>query len=272
MTFSAIFPFLHFAFTNAMGRPRHSINKSFKKELSGGGDGKVVTICRGCEQQVSSICSRLRSHADRCDALHAKPFYRPPAVSVTLQQFMNGSDLNQLAARVVLSTNLPFRWVDHPTVRDLLKKLGSGVRLNRSNIVKKYLPQLHQDAVQRLRSRLSGRMCTMAVDGWSTPDNLPVIGFSIQGLLVDLVPCTERHTAEVLANVTEEQIVEAEEKYNVTISAVVSDAAANMVGMRKLLVERRPSIVTYNCQAHQLNLCLQDFMKDSNRSKVFLFF
>ena len=76
----------------------------------------------------------------------------------------------------------------------------------------------------------------MSLDGWSTRTNDPVIDVSLitssYNLLVNTIDTTRKpHTFEYLIEIFREQVENCENEWGVNVASVVTDNAANMVGM-----------------------------------------
>ena len=103
----------------------------------------------------------------------------------------------------------------------------------------------------------------MAVDGWSSPTNEPVIGISItcksRTSLIDTIDTTgHHHTIPYMTETTLNGIQKAEETFDVKVRHVVTDGAANMTGMREAIRSQRDDVIAYHCQPHLLNLLAKD--------------
>lgn len=67
------------------------------------------------------------------------------------------------------------------------------------------------------------------------------------------------HTAEYLVDLAQESIQKCEEDFDCHVGTVVTDKAANVAKMRKLLEDTSElNLVTYECSAHILNLLAHD--------------
>ena len=83
----------------------------------------------------------------------------------------------------------------------------------------------------------SGGMFTLSIDGWTTKDCIPLIGFGMAGMLIGAVEEREaKHTSSHLATITEEQIPLLEQKFKCEIVAVVRDGASNMEGVQMTIL------------------------------------
>ena len=108
----------------------------------------------------------------------------------------------------------------------------------------------------------------MSLDGWTSPDNRSLIGIALNNRLIDLQAMSVRHTSDNLASLLTMVVQRVEADMGCSVVSVVSDAASNMVGMQSKVMEVRTDVAHFNCQAHQMNLCLSDYFKDQNRRKV----
>lgn len=229
----------------------------------------MITICKGCEQPVSGHTTRLKSHANHCSLLHQLPCWVPAKCKTVVECFRTPKeDIEFAVAKLVLTTNLPFCWVDNPATKEFLRTVFNGrdLVLSRRTLVRKFLPRLHDAAVKGLKSQFCGTSCTLQVDGWSTDQNVPVLGFAMGGRLVHLEITEEAHTTDNLTHVVENVIASVEADYGVRVAGIVTDAASNMNAMRNRLADN--GVPGWHCQAHQLNLCVVDYFKDANRSRV----
>ena len=110
----------------------------------------------------------------------------------------------------MVKANAPFSFMEKKAVRDFLEVVSPGFPpelglqglasklcfppLSRKTVSRKYITKLYKEEMARFAASKSGSMCTMGVDGWSTEDNIPVVGISLDNQLVDLVDTqTDRH-------------------------------------------------------------------------------
>ena len=110
------------------------------------------------------------------------------------------------------------------------------------------------------------------MDGWSSPQNEPVIGVSITAksntYLIDTIDTSgQPHTKEFMTKTAVDAIKNAASHFRVKVQHVVSDIASNMSGMRHILNETLGAdIITYQCQAHLLNLLAKDMKHENNET------
>ena len=140
--------------------------------------------------------------------------------------------------------------------------------VTRKQLVTHIIPRLYEACLNDLRSQFGGQQVTMSLDGWTSPDNRSLIGIALNNRLIDPQAMSVRHTSDNLASLLTMVLQTVEADMGCSVVSVVSDAASNMVGMRSKVMEVRTDVAHFNCQAHQMNLCLSDYFKDQNRSKV----
>ena len=100
----------------------------------------------------------------------------------------------------------------------------------------------------RVAGRYLGQGVVISVDGWTGSGTLPIVGFCMQGVLlrdrldlflptlsgnlVKVVELDKPHTIEHLTSATRRVLDEVEVTYGVRVVGLVTDSAANMIGMR----------------------------------------
>lgn len=104
----------------------------------------------------------------------------------------------------------------------------------------------------------------MSLDGWSNVHNEPILCVTIStpdghSYLLDTIDTTgHSHAAEYLLEVVENAIVKCEEQFSCHVGSFVTDNAANMAKMRRVLKDNGLNVITYGCSAHLLNLLAHD--------------
>lgn len=120
---------------------------------------------------------------------------------------------------------------------------------------------------RKLKNKFVGKWVTLSIDGWSSPQNAPWTGVAVDDYLYKLKDCTGSiKDAQFMAEITEESIRECEEELGCRVASVTGDNARNMVNSRTIIANRRA--FKYGCQAHLLNLCMVDFLKDKQRQTI----
>ena len=113
----------------------------------------------------------------------------------------------------------------------------------------------------------------IAIDGWSSPQNLSIWSFVIytpdhKQYLYELRDLSsESHTAQYIAT----QIEEIMNKVgSFRFSALVSDGASNVSGARKIITDKFKHIINLCCIAHCINLVTKDIIQH-NYAKSLIF-
>lgn len=219
-----------------MGRPESSIQRCFTKSKTAA--GAVNCLCKGCGKVVSNVCSRMRTHASHCKLLQALgvcPTKKPTKEGTVKAAFSRPQhdQINRALARCMYASNLPFVWVKSPAVKSLVESLAPGAIIaERRHFAGPLLTQEHQAEVEKLRRSTEGGHYTLSIDGWSTADNIPLLGFGLCGRLVAIVEDRkEKHTAQWLADTASCQMALLKQVFRCEIVAVCSDGASNMEGV-----------------------------------------
>lgn len=171
--------------------------------------------------------------------------------------------IDQQVANYIYATNSSFKTVEHEQFTKLLKMLRPGyVPPNRHQIGGFLLDQAYDSVMQTYSEQLCGKTVCMAMDGWSNVHNEPIVCISLTTsdniYLIDSIDTESRHTSDYLLELAESATKKCEEKFGCTVRSFVTDNAANMAKMRRMLEKKDRSIIAYGCSAHLLNLLSQD--------------
>jgi hypothetical protein len=275
----------------------------------------VKAICRGCKTSLQGIVVRMEKHAKICKDLkqmngseeslstsitasRSTPVKRKQCeldididsctpnkkqrqscidsnIVKTSEAFQYQLDLQ--LCRAIASSNAPFVFVENKEFRKYCDMLRPGASVpNRHRIGGDLLDTVYQQQLDKVKSTTAGSIATLAIDGWSSITNDPVIGVSFtckgKSYMIDTIDTSgEPHTTEYLTDLSVKAIEKAESSFGVKIGSFVTDGAANMVSMRKkLLEESEGKVVAYGCQAHLLNLLAKDLhkMQKSNTEHI----
>ena len=134
-----------------------------------------------------------------------------------------------------MAINAPFRAVEIKESRKLLLKMNPGISIpDRKKSAGVLLDEIYDEEKVKLVSSIKGIFSTLSIDDWSNPTNNPVIGvaFCTKGktYLSDVIDTTGvPHTAENLCDICEAQIKKCEEEWEIKITCLVTDNAANMM-------------------------------------------
>ena len=201
-----------------------------------------MATCNGCQAKVSCQSTRLEKHCDGCADLHALGLWSLPTQMLLTKTFgkTSSSTINALIGKFFFACNVPFVAVQHDSFRDLVHALNPTYRVpTRQSLAGPILDEAWKDNRHHLKESLAGRMLTMSIDGWSTADNVPLIGIALGTDLVALVEERhDRHTADMLADLAGKMIPELQREFDCQVVSVVSDGAKNMENMRATLGAR----------------------------------
>lgn len=167
-------------------------------------------------------------------------------------------------AKAFYACNIPFNVIEHPMFREAVGQTRPGYDLpTRKAIAGKHLDTTFEEVKKQTRVAVKDKQVTLVQDGWSDIHNQPVIATAIHtGTSSHFISSTttgaNKKTAEYCTTIAKEAIIEAEEKFECEVVAIVTDNEAKMVKMRQLLKESDPDLTTYGCSAHYLNLLGND--------------
>ena len=186
--------------------------------------------------------------------------------------------LDKELARMIYATNTPFTFAEHREFRKFVQMLRPGYKPpSRLDVGGPLLEKVYDEDIEKCKKQLSGRSVTLDIDGWSNVHNEPVICASLivdkKSYLVKTVDTSGKpHTADYLAELTQDVIKESANRFNVKVKSFVTDNAANMVAMKQKLNrsedEDISSVVTYGCSAHIGNLLAKDLDNSAARNHV----
>lgn len=179
---------------------------------------------------------------------------------------------------MIFATNSPFRLVQHPQFLKMVQTLRPGyIPPSRKDIADKYLDLVYEKEYKKCADDLNNETVCLSIDGWSNIHNEPIICVTLttstgQIYLVDTIDTSGKpHTAEYLLQLVQNSIKKAEQDFGCRIGSVVTDNAANVAKMRKLLEESSEpehTVLTYGCAAHLLNLLAHDLEIDNVKQHV----
>ena len=136
---------------------------------------------------------------------------------------------------------------------------------------------MYEKEYKKCADDLNNETVCLSIDGWSNIHNEPIICVTLTTstghiFLVDTIDTSGKsHTAEYLLQLVKNSMKKAEQDFNCRIGSIVTDNAANVTKMRKLLEEScepEHTILTYGCSAHLLNLLAHDLEIDNVKQHV----
>lgn len=255
-------------------------------------EGKTSAKCKQCSADVSAKVLRLKAHREKCPALSRVPqgglkrvledAQDPPIPSVDedqqpaqkrprLQQSSvthfglttdrkQKVELDMQIARMFYACNIPFNVVSHPEFQRMVEMLRPGYQApTRKALAGDLLDSVHEKITCSMKEELKGKEVTMMQDGWSDIHNTPVIASTLhcqeKSYFLSAVDTgANKKTAEYCTSVAKDAIQEASDKFECTVTGVVTDNEKKMQAMRTSLKLDNPSLEVYGCSAHWLNL------------------
>ena len=187
-------------------------------------DGAQRAVCKNCSKDMVPDAKRMKKHHDDCIATSSSAETVPKKVpkQTTLFNVMTSQEkqheIELQIGRYFVSSNTAFRQVENQEFQKLVQKLKPGVEIpNRKRLAGPILDELYNEEQKKVKALCSGMMGTLAIDGWSTVTNEPVIGVNVTtnsgSYLVDTVDTSGfPHNSEYLASLTKEEISEIFEK------------------------------------------------------------
>ncbi|KAF8593766.1 hypothetical protein BDV93DRAFT_460091 [Ceratobasidium sp. AG-I] len=164
--------------------------------------------------------------------------------------------------RAVVSSGMSFNCVNDYAFRELLEKWIPGVIIpDRRTIGGAALREEVLKAEGKIREVVQGKPVTGICDGWRNVSKTSLVACMItadfKSYLSRVVDVTaDRKTSDNLLEIVEATIDHAEHELGVRVIAWCTDAGGDERGMRRRLSEKRPHIITLDCYAHQVSLCI----------------
>lgn len=186
------------------------------------------------------------------------------AVIATSPQYLK--EINLKIATYFYATNTPFSHADSSHFHKMCNTLRPGCKPPTSRkIAGELLDEVHQTVLEETKEILKGTNLSMSLDGWSNVHNEPIICCSVMtaygdSFLIKTVDTSGHpHTADYLKDIAIEAITETEKLFDAKVTSLVTDNAANVSKMRRLLeIVPGINIIQYGCSAHILHLLACD--------------
>ncbi len=132
----------------------------------------------------------------------------------------------------------------------------------------------YEKEYEKCANDLKNETVCLAIDGWSNIHNEPIICVTVttstgQTYLIDTVDTSDQcHTAEYLLQFAQSSIKKCEKNFGCCVGSIMTDNAANITKMHKLLEESAEQNIIYGCAAHLLNLLAHDLEIDDVKEHV----
>ena len=176
-------------------------------------------------------------------------------------------EIDLSVTRYFIATNTPFNAASNRHLKSLVQKFRPGTTIpERRKISGELLDEVYDQEKQKVKQQVQKAHVTLAIYGWSTLTNDPVLGISFykSGVcyLVNTINTSgEPHTSDYLVQVVKDQIAYVEDEFGVKVTSFVTDNAANMNFMRREIRQDLDGVFhTYGCHAHIANLLSKDIL------------
>lgn len=266
-------------------------------------NNKIVIECNSCKKIVSAKPYRMKEHFKKCNGQQAPALQlmeessnieqenltplckkskqndcveiQSPRIQSNVNDFVvktnlkEKNELDEAVAKFFYSCNIPFLVSENPSFVKMINLLRPGYKPpKRKQLAGELLDKIHNQLQMEMEKKISGKKVSLLQDGWSNIHNEPVIANCIhtgtECMFYDSVNAgSEKKTANFCADVAKKAITEIERKYDCQVTSLVTDNENKMELMRTLIHEEMPSVSTYGCSAHYLNLLGQKITPDS---------
>ena len=257
----------------------------------------VKAVCKGCGESMAGLVERMEKHVNKCEK--AQALFKQLRVPVASQENSSKKraadkafgipkgqcDLTSMLSvsrekiweqlcRFIVATNSSFSLVENEEFVKFVRLLKPGFVLpKRKQDAGALLDEVSEKELAAVKDNSSGKFGTVALDGWTSASAEPVLGVSVSfdntTYLMDTIDTSgAAHTAAYVSEVCLAAVSKVEESLNIKVAAYVTDNASNMKAARDIVETKRPEILCYGCQAHQLNLLSKDLYKDAPKEKI----
>ena len=265
-----------------MGRKKGSIWSRFREIHV---DGVKRAKCKKCWTEFVNNAARMEKHVEKgctapenlSESSSEEQPRRKSLKQTTLGMVTTTSgkqhSIDLQVTRYLIASNAPFNAVAQPHFQKLVTELRPGTVLpNRMKVAGELLDEVYGEEKTKLQAKVRGGNATLSIDGWSTLTNEPVLGvcFYTAGMCIlvnTLSTMGEAHTSDYLLEIVKEQIQYVESEFEVKITSVVTDNAANMCSMRRKLADSGTTH-TYGCHAHIANLLSKDILNNRDMKPI----
>ena len=211
-----------------MPRQKKDVWYSFKEIIVG---GVKRAKCKTCGFEVVNNAARMEKHMRDCrnvdddddiqeqstssatttSSAPPAPKKRQTALNVISTNPTRQHESDILVTRYFIATNTPFNAASNKHLAKLVQFLRPGTTVpDRRRIGGELLDEIYSSEQTKVKRMVSGSNVTLAIDGWSTLTNEPVLGVSFYHcgkcyLVNTMSTIGESHTTEYLVQVTREQ-------------------------------------------------------------------
>ncbi|CAL8085990.1 unnamed protein product [Orchesella dallaii] len=183
--------------------------------------------------------------------------------------------MDEALLKMICSTNASFNMVENKEFKAFINLArGSYEVPTRKYIGDTMLEKVYNKEMLKFSSFVKRKRATILQDGWKAPQGECVIAHSltIEGrnyFFNSHVMGEEKKTSENCLRLLI-QAIEKAESMGVHVTSCVTDNCASMKLMREMLKVKRPTILTYGCNSHLLNLIGKKITPEELMQKVVL--
>lgn len=182
----------------------------------------------------------------------------------------NKAQIDMALAKFFFGCNIPFAVIESSHFKDLLKVLRPAYSAPCRKTLSSTLLDSVSNEMIKMNCNIMPKSSTLLIDGWKNSSknskNVVTMLQTTDGkccFLESFDFSEARETGEALAEVCEKSIELAESRYKTKVYAVVSDNAANMMRMGRLV-----DIWHSTCNSHTANLLIKDIVDKSTMENV----
>ncbi|CDR46874.1 hypothetical protein NBRC10512_003677 [Rhodotorula toruloides] len=214
-------------------------------------------------KETQSLSSVKPSKADLPDRRITLHFVRRRFTDAEYQEFKRD------VLEVVVGTNTPFSWVDHPLVRRWVAKWIGAKLPTRNTLTGTLLRRAVDELNVAVGKNVRGKMATLTFDGWNNIKRQHLVAFvlTVDGVsytvAVEDTSSEKKGGAEAYALLVK-HLEAVQAKYGVVVVGVCTDSGSDCAWARGQLLKTMPTIIVVPCYAHQINLVVGDLFKKRN--------
>lgn len=224
---------------------------------------------------VETLISTEKQSAERKEAMSRKRKLSTIANQPTISEVIGKSAVkiaDEALARFFIAEGIPFRKLESPFFRDMIKSISEVgpcyIAPGKKKLSGTLLCDEYNRVKIRLANQLSGRMGTLTSDGWKSNARRSIVNLifsttDFTSLLKVEDVTAERKTGDLAFMFLETEILRLKDQ----VVQVLTDGGSDVAKARKLIEEKYPKIVTGWCSTHVLDLlvealCSLDYVKD----------
>ncbi|CAK9299166.1 unnamed protein product [Gordionus sp. m RMFG-2023] len=269
-------------------------------------------ICKKCKHEMQGLVERLKNHKQKCTnpqegiemlyenlvstSIESKNFASQATfplgpsmpIIVLKKQKINKNDIkngindknkkeeiDKQIAKAIYATNSSIKCVEHPEFIKTIHMLRPGYEPpSRKNIAEELLNKIYDEEKVSYFNNLTGKTGCLAINGWSTAHQEPIIYATITSdegdvYLLKTIDTTDHPlTEEYLIEISQKLIDNCYNDYNLTVTSFVIDKADMIIMRDSFKTNDGNNIITYGCSVHLLHLLSQEMENVNSRVEM----